>query len=70
MARMPVDVHGYISWFAEFNQEDHEQPPVKQSKPAGKKKDSHQKRKRPKKPREKNGARGYIARGYAQRARF
>ena len=27
-ARMPVDVHAYISWFAEFHQEDHDQSPT------------------------------------------
>jgi hypothetical protein len=25
-ARMPADIHGYISWFAEFNQEGYNQP--------------------------------------------
>jgi len=39
-ARMPVDVHAYISWFAEFNQEDRvePQPKVKPKKNSGKKK--------------------------------
>jgi hypothetical protein len=37
-ARMPADIHGYISWFAEFHQEDHEQPPVKKNKAEHKKK--------------------------------
>ena len=27
-ARMPVDVHAYISWFAEFHQDDHDHPPL------------------------------------------
>ena len=52
-ARMPVDVHAYISWFAEFHQEDHEQPPVKKPKPAAKKKDSRPKHKAAKKARKK-----------------
>ncbi|MBM9616847.1 DUF1186 domain-containing protein [Desulfobulbus rhabdoformis] len=39
-ARMPTDVHAYISWFAEFNQEDRvePQPKVKPKKNSGKKK--------------------------------
>jgi hypothetical protein len=49
-ARMPVDVHGYISWFAEFNQEDHEQPPVKKNSPKDKKKTVSPKKKAKKKP--------------------
>ena len=49
-ARMPVDVHGYISWFAEFNQEDHEQPPVKKNTPKAKKKSGSSKNKAKKKP--------------------
>jgi len=52
-ARMPVDVHAYISWFAEFHQEDHEQPPVKKPKPEGKKKESRPKHKAAKKSRKK-----------------
>jgi hypothetical protein len=34
-ARMPADVHGYISWFSEFNQEEYTGPP--EPTPAGKK---------------------------------
>jgi len=34
-ARMPADVHGYISWFSEFNQEEYTSPP--EPNPAGKK---------------------------------
>ena len=49
-ARMPVDVHAYISWFAEFNQEDHEQPPVKKNTPKDKKKSGSSKNKAKKKP--------------------
>jgi len=52
-ARMPVDVHAYISWFAEFHQEDHEQPPTKKPKSAAKKKDSSPKNKAAKKARKK-----------------
>ena len=43
-ARMPADVHAYISWFAEFNQEDRvtpsssAAPKKKSSKKKGKKK--------------------------------
>jgi hypothetical protein len=48
-ARMPVDVHGYISWFAEFHQEDHEQPPVKKNTPKNKKKSNASKKKTAKK---------------------
>jgi len=49
-ARMPVDVHAYISWFAEFNQEDHEHPPVKKNTPKDKKKSVSSKNKAKKKP--------------------
>lgn len=34
-ARMPADIHGYISWFSEFNQEEYNSPP--EPTPAGKK---------------------------------
>ena len=27
-ARMPKDVHAYVSWFAEFHQDDHDHPPL------------------------------------------
>jgi hypothetical protein len=49
-ARMPVDVHAYISWFAEFNHEDYEQPPVKKNTPKDKKKSVSPKKKVKKKP--------------------
>ena len=38
-ARMPADIHAYISWFAEFNQEDRGEEPTpkkKTEKPAKK----------------------------------
>lgn len=56
-ARMPADIHGYISWFAEFHQEELEQPqqqPVKKSKPEKKKKSGDAKNKAAKKARKKN----------------
>lgn len=34
-ARMPVDVHAYISWFAEFHQDDHDQPMAGGTDPSG-----------------------------------
>jgi len=52
-ARMPADIHSYISWFAEFHQEDHEQP-AKKPKSESKKKDSSVKNKATKKSRKKN----------------
>ena len=56
-ARMPADIHGYISWFAEFHQEELEQPthqPEKKSKPEKKKKSGDTKNKAAKKARKKN----------------
>jgi len=52
-ARMPADIHAYISWFAEFHQQDHEQP-VKSPQSGSKKKESHPKNKAAKKPAKKN----------------
>ena len=52
-ARMPADVHAYISWFAEFHQEDYEQP-VKDPKPVAKKKSGTAKNKATKKTPKKN----------------
>lgn len=37
-SRMPADVHAYISWFAEFHQEELEKLPLHKSKPVDKKK--------------------------------
>jgi hypothetical protein len=53
-ARMPADIHSYISWFAEFNQQDYEQPPKKTPKPKGTKKNTGSKNKTAKKARKKN----------------
>jgi hypothetical protein len=53
-ARMPADIHGYISWFAEFHQTDHEQPPAKKPQPDDKKKTSGTKSKAAKKAKKKN----------------
>jgi hypothetical protein len=54
-ARTPADIHAYISWFAEFHQQDHEQEPAKkESNPGEKKKSDHQKKNAGKKPRKKN----------------
>jgi hypothetical protein len=59
-ARMPADIHGYISWFAEFHQEELEQPPEKpeqpekKNKPENKKKSGDTKNKAAKKARKKN----------------
>lgn len=54
-ARMPADIHGYISWFAEFHQEDHEQPKVIQkNKTESKNKSNHPKNKAAKKSQKKN----------------
>jgi hypothetical protein len=50
-ARMPADIHSYISWFAEFNQQDYEQPPEKKPKSKGKKKNTGSKNKTAKKAR-------------------
>lgn len=36
-ARMPADVHGYISWFAEFHQDELGHPPARKPQPKGKK---------------------------------
>jgi len=54
-ARMPADIHAYISWFAEFHQQDHEQPAAKKPAPKkDKKKGSHDPQKAAKKVRKKN----------------
>ncbi len=59
-ARMPADVHGYISWFSEFNQEEYTSPPEpapaeKKGKTTdNKKKAGHAKNKDAKKTRKKN----------------
>jgi len=54
--RMPADVHSYISWFAEFNQEDYTAPPpaVPKTKAAAKKKTERAKNKAAQKTRKKN----------------
>lgn len=44
-ARMPADIHAYISWFAEFHQEELEQQPVKKAAPKAKKKEGRPKSK-------------------------
>lgn len=48
-ARMPADIHAYISWFAEFHQEELEQQPTPKPKPAPKKKKQPAKHKTAKK---------------------
>ena len=53
-SRMPADVHAYISWFAEFHQEELEQQPVKKAaKP--KKKEGGPKNRAAKKTGKKSG---------------
>jgi hypothetical protein len=54
-ARTPADIHAYISWFAEFHQQDHEQPQSKKPATTGeKKKTDPQKNKAGKKTHKKN----------------
>lgn len=60
-ARMPVDIHGYISWFAEFNQQEDSAPPPAvpakakaETKAEAKKKSERAKNKAAKKTRKKN----------------
>jgi len=56
-ARMPVDIHGYISWFAEFNQQEDAAPPPAapaKAKAEAKKKSERAKNKAAKKTRKKN----------------
>jgi hypothetical protein len=48
-SRMPADVHAYISWFAEFHQEELEQQPVKKTAAKSKKKEGRPKNKAAKK---------------------
>ena len=52
-SRMPTDVHGYISWFAEFHQDDHDMP-VATNNPGESKKDPPAVKAKPKKTNKKN----------------
>ena len=55
-SRMPADIHNYISWFAEFNQQEYTAPPpvAPKSKAEAKKKTERTKNKEAKKTRKKN----------------
>ncbi len=58
-ARMPADIHGYISWFSEFHQEEHTQPSSpspsdKKNKTDNKKTGGRAQNKKAKKARKKN----------------
>jgi hypothetical protein len=55
-SRMPADIHNYISWFAEFNQQEYTAPPpvAPKSKAEAKKKTERAKNKEAKKTRKKN----------------
>jgi hypothetical protein len=52
-ARMPADIHAYISWFAEFHQEELERP-EKQPEAKGEKKEGKSKKKSAKKGQKKH----------------
>jgi hypothetical protein len=54
-SRMPADVHAYISWFAEFHQEELEKQPEKKAAPKTKKKEGRPKNKAAKKTGKKSG---------------
>ena len=45
-SRMPADVHGYISWFAEFQQEDRVAPPTPPAPKGGTKKNAPKNKKK------------------------
>lgn len=53
-SRMPADVHAYISWFAEFHQDELEKQPAPKPKPASKKKQHSPKHKTAKKAAKKS----------------